>query len=157
MWSVKIVLLFYLCAVAVWAQDEVSPYGNFLITSVGRTEKTGRIRILNDMPDVGKYVLITPDSVTFDGVTLRIRNIVHEQFTESEYMLWTGGSAQGSSTFNDIGFQGTVLHYFRFQYDTFPGEYNWVDNLFIQCIEVLSDRRYLISGNYYEYFCEKID
>jgi hypothetical protein len=74
---------------------------------------------------------------------------------QSEYMLWTGGSAQGPSTFNDIGFQGKVLHYFR--YDTFPAGHNWVDNLFIQYIEVLSDREYLISGNRYEYFCEKID
>jgi hypothetical protein len=98
--------------------------------------------------------LITPDSVTFDGVTLKIGHIVHEQFTESEYMLWTSGSGQGLSTFNDIGFQGTVLHYFRFQYET---EHNWVDNLFIQSINVLSDRKYLIAGNYHEYFCEKID
>jgi hypothetical protein len=149
------ILLLFFISVAVWTQDKVSPYGNFLITSVGRIERSGRMWIINDMPDVGKHVLITQDSVTFDNVTLKIRNIVHEQFTESEYMLATGGSGQGASTFNDIGFSGTVLHYFRFQYDA--SSHNWVDNLFIQAIDVLTDTKYLISGNGYKYFCEKID
>jgi hypothetical protein len=43
----NIVLLFFI-SVAVWTQDKVnpSPYGNFLITSVGRIERSGRMRII---------------------------------------------------------------------------------------------------------------
>jgi hypothetical protein len=108
------------------------------------------------MPDIGKHVLITPDAVTFDTVTLKIRNIVHEQFAESEYKLYTGGSGQGPSTFSDIDFQGTVLHSFRFHYDT-RGEHDWGANLFIQAIDILSDTKYLIAGNGYCYFCTKIE
>jgi hypothetical protein len=150
----NIILLFFI-SVTGWTQDKVSPYGKFLITSVGRRERTGRIRIIDDMPDVGKYILISQGCVTFDNLTLKIHSVVYEQFTESEYMLATGGSGQGPSTFNDIGFLGTVLHSFRFNYDA--SSHNWVDNLFIQAVDVLTDTKYLISGNGYKYFCEKID
>jgi hypothetical protein len=152
--QLNIVLLF-LISVAVWTQDNGSPYGEFLITSVGDRGRTGRIQIIDGMPDVGKHVLINQDSVTFDNVTLKIRDIVHELFTESEYMRATGGSGQGPSTFSDIGFQGTALHSFRFHYDA--SSHNWVDNLFIQSIYVLTDINYMIHGNGYVYFCEKIN